>query len=52
MQAHEREKWQELCELAANEHDHDRLIDLAKQINDLLRKKYDRLEAEHKIETT
>jgi hypothetical protein len=35
MKSEERERLLELCALAANEPDHDRLMELVKEINDL-----------------
>jgi hypothetical protein len=37
------ERWRELCELAAKEQDHDKLIALVKQINHMLEEKERRL---------
>jgi hypothetical protein len=39
-----RERWQELCEQAANEQDPDKLLKLTAEIDRLLSEKYDRLE--------
>jgi hypothetical protein len=43
MCAEKKERWHELCELAADEQDVDRLIELVKEINDLLDEKERRL---------
>jgi hypothetical protein len=43
MQAKNRERWQELCEQAANEHDPAKMLELVEEINRLLALKYDRL---------
>jgi hypothetical protein len=39
-----RERWMELAELAANEQDSDKLIELFKEIDHLLAEKQDRLD--------
>ena len=51
MQGETRERWQKLCEEAANEQDHDRLMQLIQEINQLLQAKEARLKpkAEGKI---
>jgi hypothetical protein len=38
-----KERWKELCELAATEQDHERLLSLIKEINRLLEEKRARL---------
>ena len=43
MQGVAKERWWILCEQAANEKDPERLMDLVREINDLLEKKQDRL---------
>jgi len=43
MQGANKERWWMLCEQAANERDPKRLMELVKEINDLLEKKQDRL---------
>jgi len=43
MQAKNRERWQELCEQAANEQDPTKLLELIEEINRLLAAKYDRV---------
>jgi len=43
MQGPTRERWEELCEQAANEQDSDKLLELVKEINRLLAEKQDRL---------
>jgi hypothetical protein len=44
MQGSTKERWWILCEQAANERDPKRLMELVKEINDLLGKKQDRLD--------
>ncbi len=44
MQGANKERWWMLCEQAANERDPKRLMELVKEINDLLGKKQDRLD--------
>jgi hypothetical protein len=39
-----RERWMELAELAANEQDPDKLLELVREINELLDKKQKRLD--------
>jgi hypothetical protein len=43
MQGKTRERWQELCEQAANEQDPKKMLELVEEINRLLAVKYDRL---------
>jgi hypothetical protein len=43
MQGAKRERWLELCERAAAEQDPQKLLQLVKEINDLLREKEERL---------
>jgi hypothetical protein len=43
MQGPTRERWEELCEQAANEQDSDKLLELVKEINRLLAEQQDRL---------
>jgi hypothetical protein len=43
MQGEKGERWRALCELAAKEQDHEKLLDLIRQINDLLSEKEHRL---------
>jgi hypothetical protein len=43
MQGEKRERWMELCAQAANEQDGEKLLELVKQINDLLEEKEHRL---------
>jgi len=43
MQGANKERWWILCEQAANEKDSQRLMELVKEINDLLEKKQNRL---------
>jgi hypothetical protein len=43
MQGVNKERWRILCEQAANEQDSERLMELVKEINELLGKKQDRL---------
>jgi hypothetical protein len=40
------ERWHELCSLAAQEQDPDRLMDLIREINELLEQKEQRLKRE------
>jgi hypothetical protein len=40
-----KERWQILCEQAAQEQDSQKLLELTREINDLLRAKQDRLKA-------
>ena len=42
-----RERWQELCEQAANEKDPTKMLELVEEINRLLAAKYDRLSHTH-----
>lgn len=44
MQGENRERWMELCELAAVEQDSKKLIELTKEIDRLLAEKLDRVE--------
>jgi hypothetical protein len=48
MKGETRERWQRLCELAADEQDHERLLELVKEINDLLEAKEKRLAMQRK----
>jgi hypothetical protein len=48
MKGETRERWQHLCELAADEQDHEKLLELVKEINDLLEAKEKRLAAQRK----
>jgi hypothetical protein len=41
------ERWKELCELASKEQDPQRLLELTREINDLLLGKQHRLERPH-----
>ena len=43
MQGQTGERWRILCEQAAKEQDHDKLLDLIREINDLLAAKQQRL---------
>ena len=43
MQGKTRERWQELCEQAANEKDPTKMLEIVEEINRLLAVKYDRL---------
>lgn len=43
MQGKNLERWQELCELAAEEQDGEKLVELIREINRLLEEKEDRL---------
>lgn len=43
MQGKTRERWQELCEQAANEKDPRKMLELVEEINRLLGIKYDRI---------
>lgn len=43
MQGNIRERWQELCEQAANEQDPTKMLEIIEEINRLLAVKYDRL---------
>jgi hypothetical protein len=43
MQGKTRERWQELCEQAANEQDPKRMLEIVEEINRLLAAKYDRI---------
>jgi hypothetical protein len=50
MQAERKEQWLQLCELAANEQDSDKLLDLVKEMLRLLDEKEERLKKQ-KFET-
>jgi hypothetical protein len=50
MQGETGERWKLLCELAAKEQDPAKLIELVREINDLLEAKRARLEAEKATE--
>ena len=43
MQGETKERWQELCQLAAQEQDPTKMLELVEEINRLLGVKYDRL---------
>ena len=43
MQGETKERWQELCELAAQEQDPAKMLEIVEEINRLLGVKYDRL---------
>ncbi len=43
MQGKTRERWQELCEQAANEQDPTKMLEIVEEINRLLEIKYERL---------
>lgn len=43
MQGEERERWEQLCRLAADEQDPNRLMELIEEINRLLEEKEERL---------
>ena len=43
MQGKIKERWQELCEQAANEQDPAKMLEIVEEINRLLAVKYDRL---------
>jgi hypothetical protein len=43
MRGEKRERWEQLCKLAADEQDPDRLMKLIEEINRLLEEKEDRL---------
>ena len=45
MQGETKERWQVLCELAANEQDPKNLLVLIKEINDILKEKQNRVQA-------
>ncbi len=51
MQGKTKEHWRELCEQAITEQDPKKLLELAKQINQLLEEKENRLEAIRKAQT-
>jgi hypothetical protein len=46
MKGKRKERWQELCELAANEQDADKLSELVEEIDKMLQEKQDRLSRE------
>jgi hypothetical protein len=46
MNGETKERWQELCELAANEQDPDKLSDLVDEIHRMLEEKQNRLRRE------
>jgi hypothetical protein len=46
MKGETKERWQELCELAANEQDPDKLSDLVDEIDRMLEEKQNRLRRE------
>jgi hypothetical protein len=46
MKGERKERWQELCELAANEQDADKLSELVDEIDRMLEEKQDRLRRE------
>lgn len=46
MKGQEKERWLQLCELAANEQDHEKLIALVKEITQLLEDKERRVRGE------
>ena len=48
MKGETRERWQRLCELTAEEQDHEKLLKLVKEINDLLEAKEKRLAMQRK----
>ncbi|HEX3321094.1 MAG TPA: hypothetical protein VHR84_10355 [Terriglobales bacterium] len=48
MKGETRERWERLCELAADEQDHEKLLELVKEINDLLEAKEQRLAMQRK----
>jgi hypothetical protein len=52
MKGETRERWQHLCELAADEQDHEKLMELVKEINDLLEAKEKRLALQRKPSST
>lgn len=52
MQGQVKERWQILCEQAANEQDGAKLVELIKEINDLLAAKQARLRSNGKPVTT
>lgn len=52
MQGESRERWQKLCELAANEKDPERLMALIEEINELLLAKENRLQEQRTRETS
>jgi len=43
MVGNEKDRLQELCELASNEQDHEKLIELVKEINNIMEAKQKRL---------
>lgn len=43
MKGEKKQHWMELCEMAANEQDSEKLIELVREINDLLEEKERRL---------
>ena len=51
MQGRNRERWHELCELAANEKDSKKLMLLVEEINRLLAEKHARLKDEARQES-
>ncbi len=48
MQGQQKERWKELCELAAQEQNPERLMQLVAEINRLLEEKEQRLTGAHK----
>lgn len=51
MQGPTKARWQELCEQAANEQDPKKLLELVREINDLLSAKQNRLNATEKAKS-
>jgi len=51
MQGEKREEWQRLCQLAADEQDADKLMELIHRINQLLQEKEDRLQHQRQGKT-
>jgi hypothetical protein len=52
MQGPKRERWFQLCQLAAVERDPAKMLVLITEINDLLQEKEKRLEAERNVNST
>ena len=52
MQGEAKDRWMKLCEQAAIEQDSNKLIDLVRQINDLLSEKQRRIESRKPLSST
>ena len=50
MKGSDREKWMRLCQQAANEHDPEKLLELAKEINHMLEKRRRFTEMERRLD--